>query len=1086
MAHKADLFDSYFQRADLDRDGRISGAEAVSFFQASGLPKQVLAKVWDYADQNRTGFLGRAEFYNALRLVTVAQSKRELTPELVKAALYGPAAAKIPAPQMNLPGVPTSQLNNTAARPVSQTGLGNTVSSQNVGLRGPQQLPAAIPNQRQYMPQPSQILRPSQPLSTSSSVLTQVVSPQGFPNVSASVGQRPPAPGISGSLISGGPVPYPATAQVPNSGVTPTTTHAYGVTAPGGMVSLPPRPHVAPSVVPSGTSVNDGKKLNVPSNGLAADSIFGNVFSTTQPPRQEPPATNAQIATSATFSASPAPQPVVHSNILSAYQSSEALQPISNLTQAAQSAQRVVNQRASNPTTSDVSFSTVSPLLGKSSTSQPQNPWPKMTQTDVQKYMRVFVEVDKDKDGKITGGEARNLFLSWKLPRDILKQVWDLSDQDNDSMLSLREFCVALYLMERHREGHTLPSVLPSNLILDLPTASQPTVGHANAAWVHSQGWQQHRGKAPPASQYMTIGARGKPPRPPVGPLAEEPQQPVQPKAKIPVLEKPLMDQLSTEEQNSLNSKLQEAVDADKKVQELEKEITDSRQKMEFYRAKMQELVLYKSRCDNRLNEIIERASGDKREVESLSKRYEEKCRQVGDVASKLTIEEATFRDVQEKKMEVYRAILNMEKDGKTDGALQVLVDRIQEDLDELVKVLNDRCKKYGLRAKPTSLLELPFGWQPGVQEAAADWDEDWDKFQEEGYTFVKEFTLDVQNVVAPPKEKSLCPVKKTVPLEGQTDPSITAKQTDPSSPHAEVNKEGPFDTDGHVMENGVHQNKGENGTPRSAPESPATRSSTSSPRGSPHPTFGKNSFESSALFDRDVLSDHETSESVHSGDRTFDEPAWGASENDDLDSVWGLNAASSSPWEIDHDRLRDDSFLSGSKTDFGLNPIRTGSQHDTSSPRRTTFFDESVPSTPLYTPATQSGSQQRSLFFDESVPSTPLYTSGTQPQRSSVFFDESVPSTPLYSSVFSPSYREQSGPSFDSSSRFDSFNSRDGSSFFSQPETLARFDSMRSSRDFDQGHSFPSFDDADPFGTGPFKTSGQTPRSSDHWDAFS
>lgn len=41
----ADLFDAYFKRADLDGDGQISGAEAVAFFQGSGLPKQVLAKV---------------------------------------------------------------------------------------------------------------------------------------------------------------------------------------------------------------------------------------------------------------------------------------------------------------------------------------------------------------------------------------------------------------------------------------------------------------------------------------------------------------------------------------------------------------------------------------------------------------------------------------------------------------------------------------------------------------------------------------------------------------------------------------------------------------------------------------------------------------------------------------------------------------------------------------------------------------------------------------------------------------------------------------------------------------------------------
>ncbi|GJW22708.1 NB-ARC domains-containing protein [Tanacetum coccineum] len=69
-------------------------------------------------------------------------------------------------------------------------------------------------------------------------------------------------------------------------------------------------------------------------------------------------------------------------------------------------------------------------------------------------------------DGKIIGDQARSLFLSWRLPREIPKKVWDVSDQDNDSMLSLREFCIALFLMERYREGHNLPPTLPSNVLL--------------------------------------------------------------------------------------------------------------------------------------------------------------------------------------------------------------------------------------------------------------------------------------------------------------------------------------------------------------------------------------------------------------------------------------------------------------------------------------------------------------------------------------------------------------------------------------------------------------------------------------------
>ena len=40
----------------------------------------------------------------------------------------------------------------------------------------------------------------------------------------------------------------------------------------------------------------------------------------------------------------------------------------------------------------------------------------------------------------------------------------------------------------------------------------------------------------------------------------------------------------------------------------------------------------------------------------------------------------------------------------------QVRDDRINSVLDELVKSLNEQCKKYGLRAKLTALVELPFG----------------------------------------------------------------------------------------------------------------------------------------------------------------------------------------------------------------------------------------------------------------------------------------------------------------------------------------------------------------------------------------
>ncbi|RVW75056.1 hypothetical protein CK203_056036 [Vitis vinifera] len=104
--------------------------------------------------------------------------------------------------------------------------------------------------------------------------------------------------------------------------------------------------------------------------------------------------------------------------------------------------------------------------------------------------------------------------------------------------------------------------------------------------------------------------------------------------------------------------------------------------------------------------------------------------------------------------------------------------------------------------------------------------------------------------------------------------------------------------------------------------------------------------------------------------------------------------------------------------------------------------------------------------FFGDEFDLKPIRTessqaSGSFPKKSTFTFDDSVPSTPLYSH---------------------------DSGYFQPRETLARFDSKRRHTDYDHGHGFPSSDNSDPFGTGPFKTSldSQTPRrGSDNWSAF-
>ncbi|KAG9442569.1 hypothetical protein H6P81_018423 [Aristolochia fimbriata] len=1020
-----ETFDAYFQRADLDRDGRISGPEAVAFFQGSNLPKPILAQIWMHADQNRTGFLGRQEFHNALRLVTVAQSGRELTPDIVKAALFGPAAAKIPPPQIN--PVPGSVPANSVQPPVSQVG---PTAAHNAAFR--QQAPPTSGMTQQFFPSPdNQFIRPTQASAGVSSMSMQGPG-MGVPGAGGIPGPQLPSSNVQ-SMSTDWIASRQPNSQVPNRGISPPSMVSEGInlSTQGSIPSIPSRP-------PGPSGVTPGVSLKLPdpvkdSKALAplGDGFGGDVFSAT--PKQAAPTptfSGSMPNTSAIVPVTAAPQPAAKQGQPDPFAGMVNLPTSTSQMQRPPSGvrpnQSVTTQSAPGLNTSGVAVGAPTPA-----SSQPQIPWPRMTPQNITKYTNVFVEVDTDRDGKITGEQARNLFLSWRLPREVLKQVWDLSDQDNDSMLSLREFCTALYLMERYREGRPLPEVLPDSVKFDqlLPISTQAAPAYGGTAWRPNPGFPQQGMSAarPPVAPSSA-------PRPPV-PVQLSHQsdvrpQTIPPKSRVPTLEKHLVNQLSSEEQSSLNSKLQEATDADKKVGELETEILDSREKIEFYRTKMQELVLYKSRCDNRLNEITEKVLADRREVESLAKKYEEKYKQVGDVASKLTVEEATFRDVQERKMELYNAIVKMEQGGSVDGLLQVRADRIQSDLEELVKALNERCKKYGLRVKPTALVELPFGWQPGIQEGAADWDEDWDKFEDEGFVAVKELTVDVPNITTPAKPKSnLVWNEKFSPDEPfEASPTVDRNSEKPSSPV------GPSSTVERAPENGSAYAQSEDGSARSPPASPLGRSFVESPSQDYSPSrFGKDISVDASPRGKDTHSDHGAAESTISGDKFTDDHSWGPTfdANDDADSVWGFGSK-----EADFDRSRD-SFFGGS--DFGLNPIRT-----TDSPTAESVY-------------------QKKSFFADSVPGTPLFNSSSPPRFSQASEDHH---------------------SFDSFSRFDSFNMHD-SGLFAPRESLARFDSIRSTRD---STAFTSFDDSDPFGsTGPFKSlDNQTPRrNSDNWSAF-
>ncbi|KAK6149728.1 hypothetical protein DH2020_017253 [Rehmannia glutinosa] len=62
-----EIYQTWFNFADSDRDGRLTGNDAASFFAMSSLSKPELKQVWAIADSKRQGFIGFKEFVTAMK-----------------------------------------------------------------------------------------------------------------------------------------------------------------------------------------------------------------------------------------------------------------------------------------------------------------------------------------------------------------------------------------------------------------------------------------------------------------------------------------------------------------------------------------------------------------------------------------------------------------------------------------------------------------------------------------------------------------------------------------------------------------------------------------------------------------------------------------------------------------------------------------------------------------------------------------------------------------------------------------------------------------------------------------------------------
>lgn len=77
----------------------------------------------------------------------------------------------------------------------------------------------------------------------------------------------------------------------------------------------------------------------------------------------------------------------------------------------------------------------------------------------------IFAKSDLDKDGLVSGLEIKGVFMQSGIPQMCLAQIWALCDTNQSGKLTSEQFALAMWLVDRKKNGIEPPNVLAPNMI---------------------------------------------------------------------------------------------------------------------------------------------------------------------------------------------------------------------------------------------------------------------------------------------------------------------------------------------------------------------------------------------------------------------------------------------------------------------------------------------------------------------------------------------------------------------------------------------------------------------------------------------
>ncbi|XP_039953414.1 epidermal growth factor receptor substrate 15-like 1 isoform X5 [Bactrocera tryoni] len=84
---------------------------------------------------------------------------------------------------------------------------------------------------------------------------------------------------------------------------------------------------------------------------------------------------------------------------------------------------------------------------------------------ELKRFEITFRDSDRDKDGLVSGLEVKNVFIQSGVQQNCLAHIWALCDTNQSGKLTLEQFALAMWMVERKQKGIEPPQVLTANMV---------------------------------------------------------------------------------------------------------------------------------------------------------------------------------------------------------------------------------------------------------------------------------------------------------------------------------------------------------------------------------------------------------------------------------------------------------------------------------------------------------------------------------------------------------------------------------------------------------------------------------------------